>query len=255
MLTGIILAKNEKKQIESAISSLKFCQEVIVVDNESNDKTASIAKKAGARVIKSTGNGFSKHRTKGMEAAREEWVLFVDADEHVSPELESEILTRIKSEKYAAYRIPRIDIFWGKKLRYGEVKEAATKGIIRLMKKGSGTWEHAVHEEFVTTAKVGRLREHLVHNAHSGVTDFLHDINSYSTIRAEELYTKSERISTKDLMIKPFGKFIYTYFILQGYRDGSAGFAYSFMMSFHSFLVRSKVYLLQEGATKVSTSN
>lgn len=255
MLSGIIIAKNEENTISDLVKSLSFCDEVIVVNNESSDKTQVLAEKAGARVIQSQGNDFSIHRKAGMDAAREEWVIYVDADERISKELQSEIISRIKSNSYSAYKIPRLDIFWGKKLQHGEVKEAATKGIARLMKKGSGAWQNSVHEEFVTSAPVGRLRESLIHYAHTGITDFLHDINEYSTIRAEELYKKGEHIQTKDLIFKPFGKFLYTYFLLQGFRDGAAGFTYSFMMSFHSFLVRSKIYLFQEGATKLRSGH
>ena len=100
---------------------------------------------------------------------------------------------------------------------------------------------------FDTHEAVGTLQTPMDHYAHDGISDFLQTINTYSTIRAEELHDQERRTNAVDILTIPFVKFLYTYVLLRGFRDGPAGFVYSFMMSFHSFLVRGKLYLLLEG--------
>ena len=129
-------------------------------------------------------------------------------------------------------------------MRHGEVRTSYQKGFIRLVKKGSGAWHGKVHEVFHPHVAAGQLTTPMIHDAHDGIAGFLQDINFYSTVRAHELYDKGVTSGLLDLTVRPFSKFIYTFFVLQGFRDGAAGFVYSFMMSFHAFLVRGKMYLL-----------
>lgn len=247
MISAVILAKNEEKQIEDAIATVSFCDEIIVIDNESSDSTTEKAKKAGARIVHSKGQNFSEHRNLALKKAKHDWLLYIDCDERISPQLRKDIIESVNSHIYDVFAIPRVDYFWGKKIRRGELSTAASQGIIRLVKKGSGKWIGDVHETFDSSRAVGGMSYPLEHYAHQSVADFLHDINVYSTVRAQELHKKKKRTNTLDILITPFGKFVYTYFIRLGMLDGAAGFVYSFMMSFHSFLVRGKLYLLHAG--------
>lgn len=244
MITAVILAKNEEKNLQELIPTLSFCDEVIVIDNDSTDTTSEIAKKLGAHVHQDSSASFSKLRRIADKSANNNWILHIDADERLSPNLKNEILLAIKSEKYSAYAIPRIDVFWGEEVRYGEVLEARLKGIVRLIKKDSGTWKGNVHEVYITEEAVGKLSSSLFHYSHSGIADFLQSVNEFSTKRAQELYKQDARLWGMHIIFPPFIKFIYTFFILGGFLDGARGFVYSFMMSFHAFLARSKVYLL-----------
>lgn len=242
-ISAIILTKNEEARIEKAIKSLSFCDEVIVIDDVSTDGTVELAKELGATVhIHEKNKTFSGQRNFAMDAARNEWVLFVDADEEVSEELKSEIL-RLKPDATAVgYALPRRDFFWEHEMKYGETKKVREQGIVRLMKKGSGVWVGLVHERFVSSRKAVRLNGFLNHYSHDSVTSFIEDVNNYSTIRSEELFKTGTKVSGSELILYPFGKFIYTYFLLCGFLDGPAGFVYSFIMSFHSFLVRAKLH-------------
>jgi glycosyltransferase involved in cell wall biosynthesis len=246
-ITAIILARNEEKRIEEAIKSVSFCDEVLVIDDESTDATAQKAERAGAKVIShSTLNEFGGQRNWAMTQAKHEWILFVDADEEVSEELKKEVLhlnvsTLERSNENIVYSIPRRDFFWGQEMKYGETMRARNKGIIRLVKKGSGVWIGAVHETFVPSGAVVKLNGFLNHYSHDSLASFIKDINTYSTIRADELAKQGAGTSVFQLMFFPLGKFLYTYFILGGFLDGAAGFVYSFVMSFHSFLVRAKL--------------
>lgn len=245
MLTAIILADNEEKNIDCALKSVSFCDEVIVmVDASSLDSTEEIAKKREGTVIKTDiSKNFAAARNLAMEKATREWILFVDADEEVSPELAVELQQSVKGDDISAYYIRRRDFFWGKELKWGEVLKTRQQGMIRLVKKDSGKWQGAVHEEFMTKKPAGHLRFFLNHFPHPEIAQFLKEINLYSSLRAEELFLKKRKTHVFEIITYPFFKFIYTYFILLGILDGAAGFVYSFMMSFHSFLVRSKLYL------------
>ncbi|HLD26843.1 MAG TPA: glycosyltransferase family 2 protein [Patescibacteria group bacterium] len=253
-LSCVILSKNEEKNIERAIKSSTFCDEIIVIDDYSTDKTASIAKELGAIVFqRKLENDFATQRNCAMEKTKGEWVLFIDADEEVTAELRCEIIT-ITSKSFAkrqkdqsqklvvAYQMGRRDIFWGREVRHGEVRQMR---FIRLMKKESGTWKGAVHEQFHTHLKTSSLKNFLLHYPHQSIDEFLSEVNRYSSIRADELYVLGKTSSIISIIFYPFGKFIVNFFFRLGFLDGPSGFVYAFMMSFHSFLVRAKLFLIQ----------
>ncbi len=228
MLTGVIIALKGEKRLKQFIAALDFCDEVLVMEN-----------KGEANI------DFSDLRNKALKDAKNEWVLYVDTDEIISGDLREEILSTVKNPSYKVYRIKREDIFWGKPVLYGEVLKARNQGLIRLMRKDSGRWKGKVHEEFISAHSAGQLEHVLIHSAHDSIAGFLGKINFYSTLRAEELHTTGRKTNVLEIIFVPVVKFLYSFFVLGGFRDSERGFVYSFMMSFHSFLVRSKLYLLQ----------
>ncbi len=250
-LSAIILARNEESNIGRAVASVSFCDEIIVVDDESTDVTAMRAQETGkgkVRVIRHASAGdFAAQRNWAMEQAENEWILFIDADEEVTGELKNEILNATqKGDGVAAYYIKRRDFFWGRGLKYGDLWSAYRSGIIRLMKKKSGTWKGNVHEVFHPASGTSeRLTSYLNHYPHQTVSEFIRDINNYSTIRSRELTDMGVRSGIAPLIALPFGKFVLNYVLKLGFLDGAAGFAYAFLMSFHSFLVRAKLYQYQ----------
>ncbi|OGK17543.1 hypothetical protein A3D80_04585 [Candidatus Roizmanbacteria bacterium RIFCSPHIGHO2_02_FULL_40_13b] len=251
MITTVILSSSEDSFTKKLRDSLSFCDEILTIPVDDD---------------------FSSARNEGMKKAKNDWVLFIDSDEELSNEL-SVILDRrlkaagigspdsiatlqndkdvipakagIHNDKIIAYYMKRRDFFWGKELKYGETHSARTTGIIRLVKKGSGKWVGAVHEQFKSTGETGHLNGFINHYPHQSIAEFLKSINKYSTIRALELHKQGTRTNVFQIVLYPFGKFWYTYGIKLGFLDGPAGFVYSFMMSFHSFLVRSKLFLKQ----------
>lgn len=246
MLSIVILAKNEEKVIGRTIKSAQWTDEVIVIDDNSIDATAHVAKKTGARVfLRRLEGDFAEQRNFGIEKAKGDWVLFIDADEVVSPQLAIEIRKVISGQenRTQAYYIKRRDFFWGQEMKWGELQTLYKNGLIRLMKKGSGQWQGTIHESFITSQPVGKLKSFINHHPHATISNFLKRINYYSTLRAVELAKAGQKSNVLEIIFLPLGKFIYTYFVKQGFRDKEAGFAYSFMMSFHSFLVRAKLYL------------
>lgn len=253
MITAIVLAKNEEKNIGECLTGLRWCDEVIVIDDDSTDKTMEIATKTGARVIKHPLNGnFAEQRNFALSKAKNDWVFFVDADERVSEKLAGEIKSLTHSSAIAGQRVisgfyfKRIDCFMGRWLRHGEIGGIAGMGgikILRMAKKGLGEWKRAVDEKWEIRGKTKTLKNPLYHYSHPNLAQFLESINRRSTINAEEFYSQGKRVTFFE-WFKPLVKFVQNYFLKFGFLDGMAGFVFAVLMSLHSFLVRGKLYLL-----------
>ncbi len=246
-LSAVILSHNDENHIEKALKSVDFCDEILVVDDFSSDHTLKKVNKSKAKLIqRKLDKDFAKQRNFALSQTRGDWVLFVDADEEVSEPLKKEIVKEVNqtdnNERKSAYYIKRRDYWWGRELKFGETAQARNRGIIRLIKKNSGQWENPVHETFASIAQPGRLKSYLNHYPHPKLKDFLTEVNFYSTVRARELAARGKTTNILAITFVPLGKFLYNYFFKLGFLDGARGFGYSFLMSFHSFLVRAKLY-------------
>lgn len=242
-LSGVILAKNEETSIANCIQSLSFCSEIVVIDDYSDDSTNQIAMGLGCRVYKRKLNSnYASQRNFALRKTKSDWILFVDADEIVSVKLNIEVGKAILSEDFSGYYIRRLDIFKGKLLRHGEVGN--TK-IVRLARKNLGNWVRRVHEIWKIDGKVGTLREALIHNPHPDVNSFLEKTDRYSTLHAKANHEEQKEANIPKVVVYPFLKFIYNYVFLRGFLDGVRGLVYATLMSFHSFLSWSKLWMSQ----------
>ncbi|MEK7091298.1 MAG: glycosyltransferase family 2 protein [Patescibacteria group bacterium] len=242
MLTGIVLTHNEEKNIIRCLEALKFCDTLLVVDDNSTDKTTKLAKKAGATVLAHTLNSnYSSQRNWALSQAKTPWVLFIDADEVVSVKLGEEITSAIKKIEFKGFLIPRIDYMWGKKLAHGDVGGVR---LLRLARHGAGEWHGAVHEAWAIEGNIGTLSHPIFHYPHPTLVEFLQEINAYSGIRARELHSAGQRANLLQIIFYPIIKFKYLYFLKLGLLDGTAGFIHAMTMAFYSFLVRGKLWLL-----------
>ena len=239
-LSAIILSRGESST-QNAIESVEFADEILVIqDSESSLELKSIPK---VKIIKHELAGdYSQQRNYAATQAKGDWLLYLDSDEVLTNELAREIQKIINSNHpSSSFYLKRRDFFWGKRLRFGETKTARETGFIRLVKKNSGNWQGQVHEKFVSEHRPGSINGYIDHFPHQTISEFLLSVNEYSSARAKELKNNGTQFSTLNMIFYPLGKFIYTYFIRLGFLDGAAGFVYSFMMSFHSFLVRAKL--------------
>ena len=241
-VTAIVLVKNQDELLSKCLESLSWCEQILVIDDESVDKSNEIAKKHGAKIIRrKLNNDFSGQRNFGLDNVKTEWTLFIDADEIVREKLANEIKRSIKNEKYHGYRFKRSDWFIGKLLKYGD---PGSFDEIRLAKTNSGKFHNKVHEVWEINGRVGKLENPIEHNPHKNIDDMISALNFYSTLRAQELFDNAKKSNWMTIIIYPLGKFIQNYFIRQGIRDGSHGFVNALLMSFYSYLVRSKLFLL-----------
>ena len=172
-----------------------------------------------------------------------DWVLFLDADETLSPELEAEIASILNLEPsiYSAYSIPRLDTFLGRELRHGEPGHTR---LVRLARKDFGHWVRPVHEVWQGHGRVGQLQNPLLHRSHPTISAFLDKINRYSTLEAEYRHSQGIKSSLFKIALYPIAKFKWNYLFKLGFLDGVPGTIMAIMMSFHSYLTWTKLYLL-----------
>lgn len=241
-LSVVILTQNNEATISATLRSIAFCDELLVVDDHSTDQTVDITKKLGANVMTRTlGGDFAGQRNFGLSNAKGNWILFVDSDETVPEELKNEITEAIKTIDVNGFFVKRRDVLWGRALGYGETESVR---LLRLARKGKGTWVRPVHEVWNVPGPVATLETPLYHTPHPDVAHFLSDINSYSTINATYLFNKGIRISWWHIAVYPAAKFFQNYIVRVGFLDGMPGLIVALMMSFHSFLTRGKLWFL-----------
>ncbi|QQG43818.1 MAG: glycosyltransferase family 2 protein [Candidatus Roizmanbacteria bacterium] len=245
-LSVIILTKNEEKNIERCLNSVRHADEIVVIDDNSEDETVDIAKRYGAKTFQKKLGDFASQRNFGLDKAQGRWILFIDADEELTTQLVTEINSAINNDNNDSFFIKRRDFFMGKEIKHGDVKSARERGFIRLVKRGSGKWVGNVHEVYQPNVGAHRdaplLKSFINHYPHPTIKEFLSEVNFYSTMRAKELYSSKKTVNIIEIIFVPFAKFFWNYFIRLGVLDGPEGFIYAFFMSFHSFLVRAKLY-------------
>lgn len=247
-ITAIILVKNEKEYIARCIKSVVFCDEILVINDNSTDGTIEIINNLGNKKVKimthSLNNNFSAQRNFGISKAKNEWILFVDSDEVISDALAYEISSAITLKdqnlrSFNGFYIKRSDFIWGKQLKYGETGNI---NLLRLGRNGFGLWKGMAHETWKIEGLIGKLVNPLLHFPHKSLDEFLNEINFYTDIRAKELKDKRVKIFFWSIILYPLGKFIVNYIFKRGFLDGIHGLIFAIIMSFHSFLVRGKLW-------------
>lgn len=240
MLTAIILAKNEEQNLKTCIDSLSFCDEVIVVDDDSSDKTTNIAKKLKIKVISHKMENYGAQRNWAIDQVKYGWILFVDADEVVSQELGASIQEQVIRNDANGYKMHRVDHIWNHEFKFGDVGNV---WLTRLARKGAGTWTGTVHEIWKIDGRTGKLKGVLNHYPHQSVVEFLKHINRYSTLKAEEFYQSGKKTNIFEIVLGPLWIFFKLYILKLGIVDGIYGFVHAVFMSFYMFLVAGKLYL------------
>jgi len=243
MLSAIVLTHNEEKNILPCLKSLAFCDEILVIDDASTDKTVTLAEKQGAKVIMhSLQDDFASQRNFAMSKVKNDWVLFVDADERIDKRLQDDIKKSIQQNSVEGFFLKRRDFLWGKPLFHGE---NGHREILRLARKNAGTWSGKVHEVWNIQGTTGILGHYLLHYPHQSIVEFLLEINHYTSLRAKELYEEGVAVSWWDIILYPKAKFFQNYIFRTGFLDGVRGLVVAMLMSLHSFLVRGKLWELQ----------
>ena len=244
-LSAVVLTRNEERNIARSLESVDFADEMIVIDDNSTDSTRDIAEDLGAKVYtRSLNKNWGEQRNYGLEKARGKWVLFLDADEYITNKLKNEIIQLVGNplNKDSGYYLIRKDTLWDKQLKYGE---SGKKRLLRLAKISAGKWNRSVHECWKIKGKTRELNGTIVHKPHNSIDTFLRQINTYSEIHAKENSKEGKKSSLIKIVVYPPSKFVYNYVIKLGFLDGSEGFMVAAMMSLHSYLAWSKLWLIQ----------
>lgn len=250
-LSVLILAKNEEKNIKDCIESvLSIADEIVVVDDESTDRTAEIAKSFGARVIRRALDGnWGEQQTFGIQETHCQWVYIIDADERMTPELAKAIQKAVAGEK-AAYRNARLNFFWGQPLRYGGWYP--DYGVHLLPREGTyvtGRVHQTFHHPYPEKTFPESL--HLIHYPYRDWEHYFAKFNRYTELAAWKYLDEGKRAKFSDILFHPVAAFFKMYIWKAGWRDGKIGFV---LAAFHYFYTMAKYvklyYLVHEANNK-----
>ena len=231
----VIPTLNEGTQIGDAIADLSWADEVIVVDGGSSDDTVARAAIAGARVMTVTGQTIAAQRNAGIAAARNHWILALDADERVSPPLRAELREVVadRSPTHAAYRMKFQNHYLGRELRHGPW---GRDWHIRLFTRERRYVTHRVHEHLEPIDDVGALAGAIIHHPYRDIAHHVAKIVTYARWGADDLHARGRTASIWALTTRPAWRFIRDYVVFSGWRDGSVGFLVATLSAFAAFL-------------------
>jgi len=227
-LSVILITKNEERNLGDCLASLAdIANEIIIVDSNSSDDTLAIAERHGAIVSQPDDwPGFGVQKNRALDLAGMEWVLSLDADERLTPELIFEIRHALAyANENTCFAIPRLSWYCG---RYMKHSGCYPDYVARLFKRGTARFsDHLVHERLIAQGKAGKLQNPLLHECCHTVAEVLDKINRYSSTGAEQRYQQGDRSSLTKAVLHGFWIFIRTYFIKGGFMDGREGFIFA----------------------------
>lgn len=240
-LSAIIIAKNESERIHACISNLSWADEVLLIDNGSTDDTSAIARRLKITVIEENMRNFSRLRNVGARRAEGLWLLYVDADEAVSPKLKAEILKIVHDPNaLAAYVIPRNNIYLGRLWPYQD-------GMVRLIQKSSFvTWEGILHEHAIVRGEIGKLKEPFIHNTHRSLSEMVQKTNEWSSYEATlRLDSAHPPISWWRILRVMMTAFFDSFIRQGGWKIGVVGWIESMYQAFSIFITYAKLWEMQ----------
>jgi glycosyltransferase involved in cell wall biosynthesis len=226
-LSVALITRNEAANLPRTLLSVRWAQEIVIVDSGSVDATLEIARSAGARVFEEPWKGFAAQKNSAISHTTCDWILSLDADEEVSPALAREIQALLVGEPaFAAYRIPRLNHFLGRPLRHGGYWPDPK---LRLFRRGAASFlDRPVHETMQADGPVGTLKGHLIHHCYPTLEDYIVHMNRYSTISAQALIGSGRAGRfwpwlVWTALLNPAATFLYNYIVRLGFLDGREG--------------------------------
>lgn len=239
-ISVVIVTRDEERNIEDALKSVADAKEIIIVDSFSTDRTVELCKQYTDKVFQHEWQGFARQKQTAVDYAEGPWVLILDADERVTPDLKSEIIQNIEHSNYVGYYLPRENYFIGKWIKHSGWWPDNT---LRLFKKDKGRLEsREVHEKVVVEGNVGYLKYPLKHYTYRRISDFVERMERYSTLAAIEIRKNSGRSGLFSLTAKPLATFIKMFILRLGFLDGTRGLLLAILYSYYTFLKYAKTW-------------
>lgn len=238
-ISVIIITGNEEKNIEQCLISVDWADEIIIVDSESSDKTVELAKKFTDKIFIREWEGYVPQKRYALSLTSNEWILNIDADERVTPELKEEIIKTIPGDT---------DGYLIKRKNYLFEKEITSCGWnrdfqMRLFRKSKTELpDKLVHEGFVVKGTVRKLNNVLIHNTYSSLHNYLKKVNVYTSLKAEEVYRQKNKVTALTIIGHTFSAFIRYFISLKGFKDGMHGLIISFVNSLSTLLTYVKIW-------------
>lgn len=245
-LSVVVITRNEAANVRAALESARWADELVVVDSGSADDTVRIARELADRVTAHDWEGFAAQKNHAAGLAAHDWILSIDADERVSPELAREIRSLLNSEPAArGYRVPRATRYLGAWIRSTDWRHDLQ---LRLFDRRAARWnDHLVHESVEVDGPVGRLRGTLEHHPYRDVSHHLGTIDRYTTLAARQMHREGRRAGWMDLTARPAAAFLRNYVLRGGVRDGQRGLIISLLNAGYVFLRFVKLWEMQRG--------
>ena len=237
-----IITLNEERSIRRAIESVGWADEIVVLDSGSTDATCDIARQSGARVEMRTFEGFASQKSAAMNLCRGEWLLNIDADEEVTPELKASIqyIVNENDNTMEVYEVNRKTWYLGRWILHcGWYPEYRA----RLSRTGRASWRGGmIHEYLASDTSYARLEGHLLHRPYENLSNHLNKIARYADIWAREQAGQGSRTGWSDMLIRPLVRFVKMFILKGGFLDGLPGLAASVMGSFYVFMKYARLY-------------
>lgn len=238
-LSAVLITLNCAGALRATLESLAFCNEILAVDSGSTDGTLELLAEFGARVIQEPWRGFGPQKQFAVEQAAHEWVLCIDSDEIVSPELQASIEAELVKPVHLFYEFPRRNRFLGRYLKHGEGYPDLS---LRLFDRRQARWsDDLVHEKVITLGIVGRLSGDLLHHSEDTIESYLAKQNRYTTLAARALVEEGAPIPAGKLLLSPLFRFVKFYVLRTGFMDGVPGLIHILIGCFNSFAKYAKM--------------
>jgi glycosyltransferase involved in cell wall biosynthesis len=238
-LSVVLIAQNAAHQLDACLASASFAEEIVLVDSGSTDATRQVAQKHGARVVAKDWLGFGRQKQFAVEQARHDWVLCLDADERVSPELRASVERALAAPVAPVYRMARCNRFLGRWLRHGEGYPDWSP---RLFDRHNARWsDDPVHEKVLYAVTPGTLEGDLLHDSAEDLAHYLDKQNRYTTLAAEQLYERGRNAGAFELLASPAVRFLKFYVLRLGFLDGIPGLVHIGIGCMNSYLKYAKL--------------
>lgn len=244
-VSAIVITHNEEANIEACLRSISWADEIVVVDALSTDKTCDIARRFTQHIFPKPWEGYAAARRHALSKTRFEWILSVDADERVTPELKAEIEAHLARPEFDGYRMPRKAYFLGRWIRHCGWYPGY---VVRLFRKDKGSvTEKMVHEGIRVDGTVGTLKNHLLHYTYPTIETYFQRFDRYTSLAAAETHLKGEKANLADILLRPFFQFMKMYVVKMGMLDGIQGFILCAFSAFHVFVKYAKLWEMGHG--------
>lgn len=239
-ISATIITLNEERNIARVMESLRCCDEIVVIDSGSTDRTMEIAAKLGARVVEMSWRGYAGQKNFASDTATHDWILSLDADESLSEALEGEIWQIKKNgPEFDAYTMPRLAQYLGRWILHSGWYPDRK---VRLFDRRRATWVgERVHESVVVGGRVGHLKSNILHFTCSSLSEHLKTMDRYTTLAAEQLIEEKKEVGWSHLVLDPPWTFFRTYVLKRGFLDGMEGLTIAYMAALYNFLKYAKV--------------
>jgi len=252
-VTAYTLTFNEARQIRPMLESVKWADEIILVDSFSTDGTVEIAREYNARILSEKFCGFGKLRNFALDAAKHDWIFSLDADERCTPELAAEIRGELAAPRFEAYHVPRKSHFLGRWMRhsgwYPDYRQPQLFNRTRLRYN-----EELVHESYTLNGRLGYLGEHVLQFPWDTLEIATAKLQRYSTLMAQRYADMNKRATLPRLIGSPLAMFLKVFVAQQGFRDGRYGLILASLYAYYTFLKYAKLWELQHKRAKTPNS-